>query len=519
MENKANEEEYYLNALLEEEILKSDQLSTEEWMDMYEIYASKLLKFVPVEKLTKRSRLCIAMVIVGAKVLSMYPVAFRIIWEGFQSSSGIFDSEKVKLRISKILPTVVPSFVTHVKLREKLSLLSTKILLLVARLENIDSPKAALDVYCKKYPLDEYVKWFLIWAYSLLRKPTPSKSASKCQQGIHFVSILKPKISSNLPTREVFTNSMSRAKDKGDYCHKTVSGNPSNKVVSSSSSKKSTFNAGNVATKSIRLSQPPPSQHVVVASDGFRTPELRVLRASPFSPAADEVQATTTSALEAVTSTEQLTISRRAGNTAAMRVEESVEMLQVTVAALSAIPKLSKQEKIQQLFLSHRSTSDGTPLVTDGDCVRATDEGEDEGEESLSTLSYASSLGSSTACSADDNELPADSHMLRTETNGKSASSGIRSPSFIPYNATAVAEDAEDNRKRGLFLDGADDEGPAADGRPSWRDAKRRRFYYHHPTAGMTLSERIGHLIWEMFSPRSGAGADSDSDGDGDQMS
>lgn len=44
-----------------------------------------------------------------------------------------------------------------------------------------------MDIYCNKYPLDEYVKWFLIWAYSLLRKPIPSKSATKCQQSIHFM--------------------------------------------------------------------------------------------------------------------------------------------------------------------------------------------------------------------------------------------------------------------------------------------------------------------------------------------
>ena len=369
-------------------------------------------------------------------------------------------------------------------------------------------------------------------------------------------SIVKPKISSNLPIREAISkSSMSRAKDiatgggRGTYYShkpKPVSGGnppPSNQINLSSSSKRSTFHVGDETAKSI-IRLPPLQPQQPVASDGFRTPDFRALRTTktpPFTPFADdddgnvmvgEVQKTSLRA--AATSTEQLTISRRVSNinttvtATATGVEESGETLQVTVAALSALPKLSKQEKIQQLFLSHRSTSDGSPLA-DADRIRASDEGDgdEEGEEeSLSTLSYGSSIGSSTASSADDDEEhlppPPDSHtQQRRESpannnlaNRRSASSGIRSPSFVPYSANAVAEGAEEyNRKRGLFLDGADDED-----RPSWRDAKRRRFYYHHPhpTANMTLSERIGHLIWEMFSPRSGAGADSDDDRDAD---
>lgn len=64
------------------------------------------------------------------------PIVYR---QGFKPS-GDFDSATVKMKLSKVLPTAVPSFVTHVKLREKLTLLPTKILTLVTQLDKIENP-------------------------------------------------------------------------------------------------------------------------------------------------------------------------------------------------------------------------------------------------------------------------------------------------------------------------------------------------------------------------------------------
>ena len=290
------------------------------------------------------------------------------------------------------------------------------------------------------------------------------------------------------------------------YCNKLLVNN----------SNAGTTHADYDVVKSIRLPNASPSSQPVT-SNGFLTPEKkkRPASSSMVIDKQDAVQTQTTWTINAAVT----------GDKADCETLHATGK-NITLAALSTVPQLSKQQKMQQLFLDTRSSSDsarkdvarGRNVSTAEDCVRNTD----EEDESISSLSYESIHGSSAASSTGDEEIPSGNIQkenppnINTIININTNKGSLHSPSFIPYSANAVAE-REEHRKRGNLFDIAGDEEMAGDGRPSWRDAKRRRF--DRPIASMTLSERIGHLIWEMFSPQSGAGADSDCDSDREYVS
>lgn len=166
----------------------------------------------------------------------------------------------------------------------------------------------------------------------------------------------------------------------------------------------------------------------------------------------------------------------------------------VTSSALSLLPNLSTTEKIRMLFLSSEQRPQlfsPAPPQVDGRIIKRNPSKE---EKCPSSHSSCSSDEYDDSDSARDDEIKTGIDCLDEQSlTLKKSTMKKLSLRFVPYNLPN--EEASGNESERKYSGLEDSE----------RATKKHRLTF-------SFSERMGHVLWEMFSPTSGAGIDSDED-------